>query len=87
MWPATERCFSCLCDEKFDNSTAVTKNNNCQEVDCAIDLSYLSKIRSGCVPVYFGEPTCCPITTKCRKFTQLRAFRTLIKWLCERTKP
>lgn len=67
MYPTTDRCFTCLCDEKFDNSTAIAKNPTCSEVDCSIDLTYLAKIRSGCVPVYYGEPTCCPITMKCRK--------------------
>lgn len=68
MWPKNDRCFSCLCDEGFDNSTAISTNGHCQEVDCSIDLSHLSKIRSGCVPVYYDVPTCCPITTKCRKW-------------------
>lgn len=67
MYPSSHKCFTCLCDEKFDNSTAVSQNPACSEVDCAIDLSRLAEIRSGCVPVYYGEPTCCPIATKCRK--------------------
>lgn len=68
MYPNDHRCFSCICDEKFDNSTVITKNPSCAEVDCAIDLTKQTSIRSGCVPVYYGEPTCCPISTKCRKY-------------------
>lgn len=79
MYPANERCFTCLCDEKFDNSTVITKNSNCAEVDCAIDLSRLSEIRSGCVPVYYGEPTCCPISSKCRKLSPCRLNRFWLK--------
>lgn len=68
MYPAQDRCFSCICDEKFDNSTEVSRNPSCNEVDCSIELDHLQQIKSGCVPVYFGEPTCCPIATKCRKW-------------------
>lgn len=70
MFPK-ERCFSCFCDEKFDNATAVSQNPSCSEVNCAIDVNYLPRIRSGCAPIYFGEPTCCPIGIKCRKLNSL----------------
>lgn len=68
MYPKDERCFTCICDEKWDNSTAITKNPACEEVDCAIDISFQSDLRMGCVPIYYGEPTCCPIDRKCRKY-------------------
>lgn len=67
MYPEGHRCFSCICDEGFDNSTAISKNSACSEVFCDIELHKSSDIRTGCVPVYYGEPTCCPIATKCRE--------------------
>lgn len=71
MFPKSNRCFTCYCDETFNNATEISQNPACLEVDCAIELAYLPRIRSGCVPVYFGEPTCCPISSKCRKCRRL----------------
>ena len=71
MYPKERSCHTCYCDEKFDNSTAIEKNPNCPEVHCAIELDNLPQIRgSGCVPIYYDTPICCPIELKCRKLTE-----------------
>lgn len=67
-------CYQCICDVNFDNNTAPAFNQNCRKLKCGIDLTYIEKLRNGCVPVYHtknsddAEPTkCCPIDFVCRK--------------------
>lgn len=67
MYPEGESCHNCLCTENFNNLTAVEQNSDCRKINCGIGLK-INSIKSGCVPVYYNSPTCCPIEYKCRKF-------------------
>lgn len=67
MYPEEESCYSCRCAKDFDNSTIVG-NAHCEEVDCGIQLRYMSNLQKECVPVYYGSNRCCPISWRCRKF-------------------
>lgn len=67
IYPEFDPCYQCVCDESFDNSTAMPLNKNCQKLDCGIELRNLENIRKGCIPVYYGENRCCPIEYRCRK--------------------
>lgn len=66
MYPDKESCYSCICAKDFDNTTVVG-NPHCREVDCGFQLRYMSRVQTGCVPVYFGDEKCCPIGWRCRK--------------------
>lgn len=66
IYPKDYPCHKCICGEDFDGSK-VEDNPQCQIVNCGIEITNFSKIRKGCVPVYF-ENRCCPITYRCRKF-------------------
>lgn len=59
-------CYACICDEHFDNNTIVN-NPNCQKVKCNIEIHYGDRLMLGCIPVYYGKFTCCPIDWRCRK--------------------
>lgn len=67
MYPEEESCYSCRCAKDFDNSTIVG-NAHCEEVDCGIQLRYMSNLQKECVPVYYGSNRCCPISWRCREF-------------------
>lgn len=77
MYPNNETCYECLCTEDFNGAVPVPSNSNCKRIDCGVELRHLGEIRSGCVPVYFGN-RCCPIDFKCRTYFNLLA--TII-WL------
>lgn len=64
MYPEKESCYSCHCQKGFDNSTIVG-NPNCYEVNCGIELRNTGKVMEGCIPVYFGNDRCCPISWRC----------------------
>lgn len=66
--PTSHPCHECICTEDYDNVTAIEENANCIRLDCGIELEISSHIREGCVPIYFGEKDCCPISYKCRKW-------------------
>lgn len=66
MYPKNLKCHSCLCVSGFDNSTIVG-NPNCKEVQCGFYLHYSDRLYKGCIPVYYGDNTCCPIDWRCRK--------------------
>lgn len=68
IYPEKESCYKCLCNEKFDNSTAIEKNPNCHLVDCGIQVHAMNNFQAGCVPVYFDDNYCCPVEFKCRKW-------------------
>lgn len=70
MYPEKESCYSCTCVKDFDNSTIIG-NPHCDEVDCGIQLRHMSKLQKECVPVYYGNERCCPISWRCRKFLTL----------------
>lgn len=69
IYPNNAPCYSCICDEEFDNSTLIKLNANCKKIDCGIELRNLDRLQKGCVPVYFGEDSCCPIQFRCPKTT------------------
>lgn len=71
IYPNDFPCYQCICDEKFDNSTMISANEQCRKIDCGIELRYLERLQKGCVPVYFGDNGCCPIEFKCRKYIKL----------------
>ncbi|KAG4076396.1 hypothetical protein HA402_005839 [Bradysia odoriphaga] len=58
-------CHHCICDENFDNSTAIEDNKNCKKVECGLKLRYFDELKSGCVPIYFRDTKCCPIGFRC----------------------
>ncbi|KAJ6644485.1 hypothetical protein Bhyg_09454 [Pseudolycoriella hygida] len=58
-------CHHCVCDEHFDNSTNIEENKNCKKTDCGLQLRYLDKFKSGCVPIYFRDTKCCPVGFRC----------------------
>ncbi|XP_039453080.1 kielin/chordin-like protein [Culex pipiens pallens] len=64
MYPTEESCYSCHCQKGFDNSTVVG-NPHCQEVNCGIELRSSERLARGCIPVYFGNDRCCPISWRC----------------------
>uniref|UniRef100_A0A336LZ04 CSON008080 protein n=1 Tax=Culicoides sonorensis TaxID=179676 RepID=A0A336LZ04_CULSO len=57
-------CYKCLCQPGFDNSTIVG-NPHCKEVSCGLHLHYVRELFEGCIPVYFQNNKCCPITWRC----------------------
>lgn len=67
MYSDLSPCHSCVCEPGFDNSTRIEENQHCTKVDCGIEIRNLDRIRKGCVPVYFGESSCCPHEYRCRK--------------------
>lgn len=67
IYPNSDSCYQCICNESFDNSTKISINKDCRKIDCGIELRYLEQLQKGCVPVYFGDNGCCPIEFKCRK--------------------
>lgn len=64
MYPEEDSCYSCLCQKGFDNSTIVG-NPHCQEINCGIELRGAHRVARGCIPVYFGNDRCCPISWRC----------------------
>lgn len=68
IYPETNDCYKCKCAEDYDNKTAVHENKNCNKINCGIELHNLKEITEGCVPLYFGEKSCCPIGTLCRMY-------------------
>uniref|UniRef100_A0A336KIJ8 CSON010872 protein n=1 Tax=Culicoides sonorensis TaxID=179676 RepID=A0A336KIJ8_CULSO len=57
-------CYKCLCQPGFDNSTIVG-NPHCKEIKCGFQLHYSSKLFDGCIPVYYENNKCCPISWRC----------------------
>lgn len=66
IYSPSSPCYKCLCDEKFNNATDLSKNANCKPVDCGIELHQLSYLQLGCIPVYFDDGLCCPFEFRCR---------------------
>ncbi|XP_055627552.1 kielin/chordin-like protein [Toxorhynchites rutilus septentrionalis] len=64
IYPKDESCYTCHCQKDFDNSTVVG-NPNCYEISCGIELRNLNSVIQGCIPVYFGNDRCCPISWRC----------------------
>lgn len=69
MYPWNDQCYSCICDNNFNNSTFIANNVlNCKEnKNCNIELYSMSKFQRGCAPVYYGTNPCCPSSWRCRK--------------------
>lgn len=67
MYPKEESCKFCYCKPGFDNSTVGADNPNCYETQCGLELHAGDRIAMGCIPIYFGNHRCCPISWKCRK--------------------
>jgi len=65
IYPKSNPCYKCLCNDKFDNSTSVDKNPSCKRVDCGIELHQLAYLQGGCAPVYFNDAFCCPLEFRC----------------------
>lgn len=40
-------CYKCLCDEKYNNATEVSKNPSCKPVECGIEVHQLSYLQLG----------------------------------------
>lgn len=66
-------CYSCICDENFDNTTIIN-SPNCQKVKCNIEIHYADRLMAGCIPIYYGKSNCCPIDWRCRKWSQKIEF-------------
>lgn len=64
MYPKEESCKFCHCKPGFDNST-IDGNPNCYESKCGLELHAGDRIAMGCIPIYFGNHRCCPISWKC----------------------
>ncbi|XP_062559163.1 uncharacterized protein LOC134223958 isoform X1 [Armigeres subalbatus] len=64
MYPKDESCYSCHCQKGFDNSTVVG-NPNCHEFTCGIEVHNSANLLEGCIPIYFGNDRCCPISWRC----------------------
>lgn len=64
MYPKTDTCYHCLCSKDFEDKPA-PENSNCQKVNCGIELRYAGRFRSGCIPIYYGNESCCPIGWRC----------------------
>lgn len=71
IYPPNAPCYKCICDEHYDNSTAVDINPNCKPVDCGVELHQLSYLQTGCIPVYFDDGLCCPFEFRCRMYSWL----------------
>jgi hypothetical protein len=69
MFPQEEPCFKCVCSPNFKNST-YKHNQHCSEIECGTSLHDNAKVRHGCIPVYFGDKTCCPIAWRCREYIE-----------------
>lgn len=39
----------------------------CKKSPCYMELKMGDRIAEGCIPVYYGEKSCCPIDWRCRK--------------------
>lgn len=74
MYPEQIDCYSCICDEGFDNST-ILYNSHCRKIKCHIEVRYADRLHAGCIPIYYGKATCCPIGWRCRKFHMDFVFR------------
>lgn len=64
MYPRNESCTFCYCQAGFDNST-LTGNPNCYESNCGIELHAADRVARGCIPIYYGNDRCCPISWRC----------------------
>lgn len=62
---AKDKCMKCYCTKDFNNQTAIEDNPNCERIDCSIPLRNTVKLLDGCVPLYYKNDQCCPITWKC----------------------
>lgn len=40
-------CYKCVCDEKYNNQTEVSKNPSCKPVECGIEVHQLSYLQLG----------------------------------------
>uniref|UniRef100_A0A1B0CD62 Putative conserved secreted protein n=1 Tax=Lutzomyia longipalpis TaxID=7200 RepID=A0A1B0CD62_LUTLO len=65
MYPERESCYTCICAEGFDNTTKLEENPHCSPVECGIELHSSDRVRTGCTPIYYKTPTCCPIGWRC----------------------
>jgi hypothetical protein len=77
MYPESDPCYACLCQKDFDNSSIAT-NNNCQKINCGIQLNSLHYIQKGCIPIYLKDKACCPIDWKCRMYNLTIFFFKII---------
>lgn len=62
---AANKCTKCFCTKDFNNETALENNPHCEKIDCAISLRNTGRLLDGCVPLYYKNDQCCPITWKC----------------------
>jgi len=61
-----EPCYTCLCDERFNNNTKLEYNKEtCKKISCQLELRYSSEARKGCAPVYYSDNVCCPVAWQC----------------------
>ncbi|XP_059608964.1 kielin/chordin-like protein [Phlebotomus argentipes] len=65
MYPETRSCYTCICDEGFDNSTKLENNTHCNFINCGIELHSSDDVKNGCTPIYYETPICCPIGWRC----------------------
>jgi len=68
FYPETDPCYSCVCDENFQDDTFVwlaANSRNCHQIECGSTLHDMDKILAKCAPVFFGKNTCCPYDWLC----------------------
>lgn len=66
MYPESHSCHSCVCDTGFDNKT-IADSPHCSKIDCNIEFHYGDRLAAGCIPIYYKDSNCCPISWRCRK--------------------
>lgn len=65
IYPNDFPCHKCLCAKNFNNET-VLDNPQCKEIKCGYNLK-TENLKQGCVPIFYGENSCCAINWRCRK--------------------
>lgn len=63
MYPE-KGCYTCICSSDFENKP-VEENPSCRRVECGASLRNSRELRKGCVPTYYGNDGCCPISWRC----------------------
>lgn len=64
MYPQSDPCVTCKCDQQWNQSLPLSENKNCKQIECDIESDY--RFKQGCIPIYH-QGVCCPISYHCRK--------------------
>lgn len=59
-----QSCYSCFCGKDFEDKP-VEENKHCHKINCNIELHYLKRWATGCIPIYYKTDDCCPIGWRC----------------------